>query len=67
MVMPPVKSRLPCVCGNRLLQMWSGFGNCTIKCTKCGKEAYGRNQNDATDNWNKMVKDTIKDAGKGGV
>ena len=53
--MPPVKAKLPCVCGNQLLQMFSGYGNYTIKCAKCGMEAYGRNNLDVISNWNKKI------------
>ena len=54
--MPPSKDRLPCVCGNRLLSLWSGYGNFTIKCQKCGKEAYGKTQNEAVNRWKEMIK-----------
>ena len=55
--MPPIKDRLPCVCGNKLLQMWSGYGNCTIKCAKCGLEVYGKTKNEVAVNWNKRIRE----------
>ena len=54
--MPPMKDKLPCTCGNRILEMWSGYGNFTIKCPKCGKEVYGKTKAEVVKNWNEMVR-----------
>lgn len=54
--MPPSKSKLPCVCGNKILGMWSCLGSYTIKCPKCGKESYGKTLVEVTKNWNDMIR-----------
>lgn len=46
----------PCSCGRKFLEEFSMFGNYTIKCPACGKEAYGKSRNDVVRNWNEMVK-----------
>jgi len=53
----PTNKTLPCMCGNKILTIWSGYGSFTIKCPKCGKEAYGRNKIDVTNNWNQMIRE----------
>lgn len=54
--MPPTKAKLPCVCGNKLLHIWSGFGHYTMKCDKCGMEVYGNTKIDVIEKWNDKVK-----------
>ena len=54
--MPVSKSKLPCTCGSFMLEMWNGDGMYTIKCSKCGKEAYGRTKFDVIENWNNKIR-----------
>ena len=61
--MPVKDSKLPCVCGSRLLNMWFSLGNYTIKCPSCGKEAYGRNKFEVVQNWNDLIKKERKKDG----
>lgn len=57
-IQPHVKLE-PCFCGcNRRQHMsrWTGTEALTIlRCTKCGREASGRSEQEARENWNRMI------------
>lgn len=57
-IVPKVKLE-PCLCGcNRREHRikWTGVEELEIlRCTKCGREAWGRSEKEAKANWNRMI------------
>lgn len=57
-IYPHVKLE-PCICGcntRRHISRWTGFETLTVlHCTKCGREAVGRSEQEAKENWNRMI------------
>ena len=54
----PLEKLLPCVCGCRYRERWSGTHDRKIifVCHKCGLEASGRTEREARRNWNDLVR-----------
>ena len=46
----------PCFCGQTNPESWYAFGVYVVKCRKCGKEIYARNEYEALRKWNYMVR-----------
>ena len=51
----PYVTLLPCTCGCKRRWRWYSPTTVIIECQKCGKSAYGRNEQEARINWNKKI------------
>lgn len=54
----PLPKLLPCSCGSVRRERWVGTGSYNkviIRCSRCGKMAYGKNERKARENWNKIA------------
>lgn len=61
---PKQEKLLPCICGRKRMEYWSGAGSenrIILKCPKCGFKATGKNEADARRKWNEAVKEKLEE------
>ena len=56
---------LPCTCGSNRREHWymyrDGIRFKGLICHKCGKEALGKTEIEAKENWNRMIKEELNE------
>ena len=54
----PLPKIPPCSCGSGRRERWVGqasYNKEIILCPRCGKKAFGKNEREARENWNKIA------------